>query len=48
MTSEEFAKLSSEEKTKELMKLYDQLTPENKAKARAKYLELLAEQEADA
>lgn len=29
----------------ELMEIYSQLTPENKAKARAKYYELLREQE---
>lgn len=30
---------------KEIMEIYSQLSPENKAKARAKYFELLREQE---
>lgn len=37
--------MSNEEMQAKLVELYEQLTPENKEKARAKYYELLEEQE---
>ena len=40
--------MTKEEMQHEIEKLYNQMTPENKAKARAKYFELLEEQEREA
>lgn len=42
----DFNNMTNEEKQEYVNELYNSLTPENKEKARAFYLKLLAEQEA--
>lgn len=43
----DFTVMTADEKQAYIMELYNQLTPENKKLAIAKYYELLAEQEAE-